>query len=113
MKRLLRDNVGNKGKLDTDTILRGLLQFRNTLEPDLGLSPAKVLLGRALRDTLPFKPTESAFSPSSPVSDDWKGYWEEKESALCHRLGRQVDKLDFGSMMLLPLVIGDVCRGQN
>ena len=64
-------------ELDTDAMLRGLLQFRNTLEPDSGLSPAKVLLGRALPDTLPFKPTESAFSPSSPVSVDWKGYWAE------------------------------------
>ena len=60
-----------------DAMLRGLLQFCNTTEPDSGLSSAMVLLGRALRDTLPFKPTESAFSPSSPVSDDWKGYWAE------------------------------------
>ena len=61
MKRLMRDNVGDKGELDTDAMLRGLLQFRNTTEPDSGLSSAMVLLGRALRDTLPFKPTESAF----------------------------------------------------
>ena len=53
MKRLLRDNIDSNGKLDTNAVMRGILQMRNTPESDSGLSPAQILLGRTLRDALP------------------------------------------------------------
>ena len=51
MKRLVRENTGQKGELDTDKIAMAMLMYRNTPDPDTGLSPAQVLYARQLRDT--------------------------------------------------------------
>ena len=79
MKRLLRSNVDQNGKLDPEGVMRGILQMRNTPEPDSGLSPAQVLLGRTLRDALPFRPPiprgATVFDENSPVSPVWKEVW--------------------------------------
>ena len=79
MKRFLRDNVDCHGKLNTDAITRGILQLRNTPESDSGLSPAQILLGRTLRDSLPLRPPiprgHTVFEPHSPVSKTWKEVW--------------------------------------
>ena len=56
MKRLLSNNVGTDGSLNSDTVTRAMLQLRNTPEGDSGLSPVQILLGRTLRDTLPLTP---------------------------------------------------------
>ena len=117
MKRLLRDNIRSNGELDTDAVTRGILQLRNTPETDSGLSPAQVLLGRTLRDTLPLRPPfphrTTVFDPNSAVSRVWKDVWSAKEQALKTRLARQVDKLEVGSHTLKPLEIGDTVRIQN
>ena len=113
MKRLLQDNVSESGSLDTDAIMRGMLQLRNTPERDSGLSPAQVLLGRRLRDALPFPPMTNVFERSSLVADPWKDMWAHKELALKARLGTQVDRLDARGRDLPPLQIGDRCRIQN
>ena len=52
-KRLLRDVVKPSGDIDTASLVKGLLQLRNTPDQDTGLSPAQLLLGRNLRDFLP------------------------------------------------------------
>ena len=54
-KRLLRDSVRPSGDIDTASLVRGLLQLRNTPDQDTGLSPAQLLLGRNLCDFLPNK----------------------------------------------------------
>ena len=53
IKRLLRDNIGKQGSLDTDRMGRALLTYRNTPNKEIGLSPAQMLYGRNLRDHLP------------------------------------------------------------
>ena len=117
MKRLLRDNVGSNGNLDTDAVTRGILQLRNTPETDSKLSPAQILLGRTLRDSLPLRPPipfcTTVFDPDSAVSWVWKDAWSAKEHALKTRLARQVEKLEVGSHALKPLDIGDIVRLQN
>jgi len=117
MKRLLRDNIDSNGKLDTDAVMRGILQIRNTPETDSGLSPAQILLGRTLRDTLPLRPPIphgiTVFDQDSAVSPVWKDAWATKEHALKTRLARQVEKLEVGSHALKPLDIGDTVRIQN
>jgi len=117
MKRLLRDNVDRNGKLNTDTVTRAILQIRNTPESDSGLSPAQILLGRTLRDTLPLKPPiprgTTVFDHDSAVSRVWKDVWSAKEHALKVRLARQVEKLEAGSHELTPLHVGDTVRIQN
>ena len=75
MKRLLSDNIDQSGKLNTDAITRAMLQIRNTPERDSGLSPAQILFGRTLRDTLPLVPPiprgTSVFEPMSRVNQGW------------------------------------------
>ena len=53
VKRLLEDNVGLNGDLNTDKVVCALLQYRNTPDRDCQLSPAQILFGRTLRDGLP------------------------------------------------------------
>jgi hypothetical protein len=77
MKCLLRDNVGSNGKLDTDAVTRGIHQLRNTPETDSKLSPAQILLGRTLRDSLPLRPPipfcTTVFDPDSSCQSDVEG----------------------------------------
>ena len=49
MKRLLQCSSRADGALDEDSIVAGLLQYRNTPEPTTGMSPAIILFGRQLR----------------------------------------------------------------
>ena len=53
-KRLLRSNIGPTGSLDTDKLLRALLQLRNTPDADCNLSPAQIIYGRPIRDAFAF-----------------------------------------------------------
>ena len=53
VKRMLRENVGPNGDLDTDKFARALLAYRNTPCKDLGVSPSQILYGRILKDHLP------------------------------------------------------------
>ena len=53
-KRLLMSNTGPTGSLDHDRFLRAILQLRNTPDPDCDLSPAQIIFGRPLRDSLKF-----------------------------------------------------------
>ena len=52
IKRLLRENVGRDGNLDTDKVARVLLGYQNTQNLELKRSPAQLLFGRNLRDHL-------------------------------------------------------------
>ena len=40
-KRLLRANINERGDLDMVAIMRALLEYRNTPDRDIGLSPAE------------------------------------------------------------------------
>ena len=52
-KRLVLDNLGPTGSLNTDRFARALLLHRNNPDPKTGVSPAQVLFGRELSDHLP------------------------------------------------------------
>ena len=52
-KRLVMENLGPSGTLDTDKFARALLAHRNCPDEVLGgLSPAQIIFGRQLRDHL-------------------------------------------------------------
>lgn len=53
-KCLLMPNTGPTGSLDHDHFLCAMLQLRNTPDPDCNLSPAQIIFGRPLRDSLSF-----------------------------------------------------------
>ena len=52
-KRIIYDNTAADGSLNSDKATRAMLQYRNTPQKDIGLSPAQMLLHRQLRDHLP------------------------------------------------------------
>ena len=55
-KRMLRNNTGADGSLDTAKVTKALLQYRNTPIAGIGMSPAYMMFGRQLRDALPSSP---------------------------------------------------------
>ena len=61
-KRMLRENTGSDGKLNTDRFVQALLLHRNT--PDRsGASPAQVVFGRTMKDFFPSKPGSHLLNP--------------------------------------------------
>ena len=115
VKRALRDNVGEDGRLNRDTFARALLLLRNTPDRETGRSPAELLFGRRLRDALPqpYARRQSLVDNGSPVDKRWLEAWSDRESALRARAGRMVDKLDAKAHDLAPLEIGDRVKVQN
>merc|ERR1711954_499944 len=78
-KRLLRENMGIKGSLNTDKFMRAVMQYRNTPIPDLRLSPAQIVFGRQIRDFIPVLPYK--YRPSQ----EWTLLREDRERALATR----------------------------
>ena len=54
MKKVIDGNTGPHGSINTDSIVKSLLQYRNTPLKHIDKSPAaQILLGRKLRDGIP------------------------------------------------------------
>ena len=109
VKRLLRSNVGPAGTLDTDRFLKAMLQFRNTPDPDCGISPAQIVFGRPLRDNLLF----TDYLKRAQYSQRWQDTWKAKEEALRARFIRTSEILNRHARPLPPLIPGDKCFVQN
>ena len=100
-KRLVMDNLGPRGSLDTDRFARALLAHRNNPDPETGFSPAQVIFGRDLRDHLPA--LVSRYQPRQ----EWRLEADLRERALAKRHGRMEERLKHGSRVLPPLSCGD------
>ena len=61
-KRLLMSNADPRGSLDNDNFLQAMLTQRNTPDVDCKLSPAQVLFGHPLNDSLSFTRNLDKFS---------------------------------------------------
>lgn len=112
VKRLLRSNTGPSGTIDTEQFLTAMLQLRNTPDPECGLSPAQVLFGKPLRDSLAFVNRLEKYS-NPHVRPIWRDAWQEKEAALRTRYHRTSESLAAHARPLQPLVPGDKCYLQN
>ena len=75
-KKLLRDNVGPGGSLDTDRVMRAVMQFRNTPMQDCRRSPAQMVFGRQMRDFIPS--LQHKYEPAK----DWSVTQEYRERTL-------------------------------
>ena len=106
-KRLVMDNLGPKGQLDTDKFARAVLLHRNTPDPMTGLSPAMILFGREIRDHLPSK--LERYQPRQ----EWRMEADIREKAFAKRHARMEDRLNHGSRALPPLVLGDTVSIQD
>ena len=107
MKRLITDNTGGKGDLDTDTVQRAVLQYRNTPDPDTKISPAMCLFGRMIRDFIPVIPGK--YLPH----DTWRDTLRAREDALRKRHIKMHDYWSEYTRRLPALAVGDYVRIQN
>ncbi|KAK2563731.1 Uncharacterized protein P5673_012717 [Acropora cervicornis] len=99
-KRLLMSNTCPTGSLDHDRFLCAMLQLRNTPDPDCNISPAQIVFGRPLRDTLSFVNRLEKFS-------------NPNEGALRSRISRTTESLKEHSQPLRPLALGERVFIQN
>ena len=112
-KRMLMNNVSPSRSLDNDAMVRALLVYRNTPDPGCKLSPAQILFGRTLRDTIPSLSQGGSIFDSGHVANEWKEAWAAKEAALKTRYMKTLDNLDEHTRKLHPLNIGDHVLIQN
>ena len=90
MKRLLTSHTDAQGRLDTEAVAAGLLQYRNTPDPDSGLSPAQIIFGKPMGDLMPVMPEAPVFT-NSAVHPLWREMWAKQEDALRLRFARQAE----------------------
>ena len=107
MKRLLADNTGSGGSLDNDKVLRAILQYRNTPDPETGMSPAEVIFGRQIRDFTPVLPGK--YKPR----DEWLSIMQSREKLLSRRHVRDHERWSEHTQRLPPLKVGDNVFIQN
>jgi hypothetical protein len=106
-KRLVMDNLGPKGSLDTDKFARALLAHRNCPDEATGLSPSQILFGRQLRDHLP------ALVARYQPRQEWRLEADLRQQAMATRHGKMERWLQHGAKALPPLACGDIVAVQD
>ena len=112
-KRLLENNIGEDGKLDTDKFLRAILTKRNTPDPITKMSPAQIIFGRNLRDALPRINKQINIFNNTNLNTAWTDAWRQKEEALRTRYQGCQQRLAEHSRDLPPLSPGNRVAVQN
>ena len=107
-----RPGASNPAASDVSVTRQPLLQLRNTPDPDCNISPAQIVFGRPLRDTLSFVNRLEKFSNPN-VRSLWRQAWAAKEGALRSRIFRTTESLKEHSRPLRPLALGERVFIQN
>ena len=111
VKRFLLSCIGPSGSLNNDKFLQGMLQLRNTPDPDCKLLQAQIIFGHRLRDAFSFVNRSVQFE-NQAVHPVWREAWEAKETALRARFVRSVESTRSHSK-LPKLSIGNRVFVQN
>lgn len=112
VKRFLVSCLGPSGTLNTDKFLQGMLQIRNTPDPDCKLSPAQILFGRPLQDAFTFVNRAHKFQ-NPDISPIWRNAWQSKELALRARFAKSVEALSSHTRLPVALEPGNRVFIQN
>ena len=107
VKRMLMNNTGPNGSLDTDAFQRAMLAYRNAIDPETKASPALVLFGRPIRDAIPIPLGRYCPHPT------WRETLISREKALSLRHAREQEKWSAHTRPLPPLSAGDHVYLQN
>ena len=100
-KRIIRENTGRGGHLNTDEAAQALLMYRNTPLRDGGRSPAQLALGRHLRDGIPSPPQRYKLSP------EWYQDLRRRELSMVTHGEKSKAAYDVGTKQLPELSVGD------
>ena len=107
MKRLITGNTGPNGELDKDKFAIAVLQYRNTPDPETGMSPAQMLFGHPIRDFIPILPNK--YRPHTT----WQETLMAREEALRNRHMKAAERWSEHTRQIPPLEVGDLVRIQN
>ena len=106
-KRSLMTATKSDGSPNWDAVAGALLQHRNTPIKDLGFSPAQLLFGRPIKDTLPVRPGD--YNPS----EVWIHCRKQRELALRHKVIKDGERWNEHSRALPALTTGQHVFIQN
>ena len=98
-KRLIRDNVGIQGSLNTNQFTQALLAHRNAPDPHNKVSPAEIVFGHKVRDIIP----ASSYEPS----EHWVKFAADREACFLKRHYSKSERLDNKKRKLAELLPGN------
>ena len=105
-KRVLMDNTGPGGSLDTDKVAVALLQYYNTPLRDVNRSPAQLATGRQLRDGVP------ADRKHYKININWRKTLRDRETQMAEAHQNTVDKRK-NNRTLPPIEVGKRVHVKN
>ena len=106
-KRMIQENTGPNGSLDTDAFLSALLMHRNTPSAALKMSPSEVVFGRKIRDLLPVKEGQLKMNP------EWHSQLQMRDAAMARRHAKRGQDLEEHTRKLRRLKVGEVVSIQD
>ena len=107
VKRIITSNISPSGSLDVDSFHKGILSYRNTIDPITKFSPALAVFGRQVRDGLPVLPGK--YNPHNT----WKELLEHREKAMAQRHVAQHEAWSEHTKKLPSLPVGTKVFIQN
>ena len=107
MKRLIANNTGPSGSLNTNALSASLMSYRNTPDRDTQRSPAQILFARQIKDAIPVSKEKLKLRP------EWVLTAEMREQALAKRHLSIHTELLSKSKQLKPLNVNDVVQVKN